>query len=413
MEYSHRYRAYPTQEAADRLEHHLDVHRQLYNHVHWDYENSPADDKPSEYDQNNKLPEWKRRWPVFGELHSKAAQATVARFHHNLTVLSELTEKGYNVGRLKRQAPADYRSVTYNQSGFDLDEKRGHDRYAYVRFSKIGWVKIRHSRSIPDEAVIKEVTFKKETTGEWFVSFGLETDDADLPEKPDVDELDASNSVGTDLGIQNYIHTSDGKTVDWLDLEEEYERLRREHRNLSRKEHGSNNWEKQRREVATVKRRIQRKVLDYQHKLTTWLVKTYDAVFVEDLDLAGMLRGDGNARNKQDAAWRQFITLLEYKADLYGCHVVQVEPEGTTKECARCGVETVKPIWMREHSCPSCGFETDRDANAAMNVLQRGFSELGLGWPEDTPVETVTAVDADEFREVSASHVVETGSLPS
>ena len=57
MEYSHRYRAYPTQEVADRLEHHIDVHRQLYNHVHWDYENSPADDKPSEYDQNNKLPE--------------------------------------------------------------------------------------------------------------------------------------------------------------------------------------------------------------------------------------------------------------------------------------------------------------------------------------------------------------------
>jgi putative transposase len=126
-----------------------------------------------------------------------------------------------------------------------------------------------------------------------------------------------------------------------------------------------------------------------------------------------MLQGDGNARNKQDAAWRQFITLLEYKADLYGTHVVQVEPRGTTKECAKCGVETEKPIWVREHSCPSCGFETDRDANAAMNVLKRGFDELGLGWPESTPVETVTATDANGFREVSASYVIETGSLPS
>ncbi|OIB55787.1 RNA-guided endonuclease InsQ/TnpB family protein [Natrialba sp. SSL1] len=413
MEYSHRYRAYPTSKVAERLEHHLDVHRQLYNHVRWDYTNSPEDDKPSEYDQNNKLPQWKRKWTVFAELHSKAAQATVARFHHNLTVLSELKEKGYNVGRLKRQAPSEYRSVTYNQSGFDLDEKRGHDKYAYVRFSKIGWVKIRSSRSIPDHATIKEVTFKKETTGEWFVSFGLETDDADFPEKPDVDSLDASNSVGIDLGIQNYIHTSDGKTVDWLDLEDEYERLRREQRKLSRKEKGSNNYEKQRREVAKVKRHIKRKVLDYQHKLTTWLVKTYDAVFVEDLNIAGMLQEDGNARNKQDAAWRQFITLLDYKADLYGTHVVEAEARGTTKECASCGVETAKPIWVREHSCPSCGFETDRDANAAMNVLKRGFAELGLGWPEDTPVKTVTATDADDFREVSASHVIETGTLPS
>jgi len=413
MEYSHRYHAYPTDEVAERLEHHLDVHRQLYNHVRWDYENSPEDDKPSEYDQNNKLPEWKRKWPVFSELHSKAAQATVARFHRNLSTLRKKKETGHKIGRLKRQAPTDYRSVTYNQSGFDLDEKRGHDKYVYVRFSKIGWVKLRYSRPIPDHVTIKEVTFKKETTGEWFVSFGLETDDASLPEKPEVDSLDANNSVGIDLGILNYIHTSDGKTVDWLALEHDYERLRREQRALSRKEKGSNNWEKQRVEVAKVKRHIKRKVLDYQHKITTWLVTEYDAVFVENLNVKSMLQSDGNARNKQDAAWRQFITLLEYKATLYGCHVVQVEPEGTTKECARCGVETPKPIWVREHSCPSCGFKTDRDANAAINVLKRGFAELGLGWPEDTPVETVTATDTADFQRVSASHVIETGSLPS
>ena len=303
--------------------------------------------------------------------------------------------------------------MTYSQSVFDLNEKRGHDKYAYVRFSKIGWVKIRYSRPIPDHAIIKEVTFKKETTGEWFVSFGLETDDANLPEKPHVDSLDTSNSVGIDLGIQNYIHTSDGKTVDWLDVEDDYECLRREQRKLSRKEKGSNNYEKQRQKVARVKRHIQRKVLDSQHKITTWLVREYDAVFVEDLDVKEMLEQSHIARNKQDAAWRQFITLLEYKADLYGCHVVQVEARGTPRECASCGVETPKPIWVREHSCPSCGFETDRDANAAMNVLQRGFSELGLGWPEPTPVETVTATDTTQFESVSASHVVETGSLPS
>lgn len=413
MEYSHRYQAYLTGGVAERLEYHLDVHRQLYNHVRWDYEQAPDDDKPGEYDQNNKLPKWKRRWPVFSELHSKAAQATVARFHRNLSNLKKKKENGHKVGRLKRQAPTEYRSVTYNQSGFNLDEKRDHDKYAYVRFSKIGWVKIRYSRPIPDRATIKEVTFKKETTGEWFVSFGLETDEGDLPEKPVVDSLDASNSVGIDLGILNDIHTSDGKTVDWLDLEDEYDRLRREQRELSRKEYESNNYEKQRQEVAKVKRHLRRKVLDYQHKITTWLVKEYDAVFVEDLNVKGMLEQSHNARNKQDAAWRQFIQLLEYKADLYGTHVVQVEAEGTTKECARCGVETAKPIWVREHSCPSCGFETDRDANAAMNVLKRGFAELGLGWPEDMPVETVTATDTTQFESVSASHVIETGSLPS
>ncbi len=77
-----------------------------------------------------------------------------------------------------------------------------------------------------------------------------------------MDSLDASNSVGVDIGILNYIYTSNGTTVDWLDFEDEYERLRREQRKLSRKQEGSNNWEKQRREVAMVKRHIRRKVLD-------------------------------------------------------------------------------------------------------------------------------------------------------
>ena len=108
--------------------------------------------------------------------------------------------------------------------------------------------------------------------------------------------------------------------MEWLNLDEEYDRLRREQRKLSRKEKWSNNYEEQRKKIAKVKRRIRRKVLDYQHKLTTWLVREYDAVFVEDLDVSGMLQAVGNARNKQDAAWRQFITLLEYKGDLYGTH---------------------------------------------------------------------------------------------
>ncbi len=305
---------------------------------------------------------------------------------------------------LKWKSPTEFRSMTYSQSGFELKSTSG--RTATLWLSKIGDITLRYHRDIPDEASVKEVTIKRETTGEWFVSFGLEINEADLPEKPDVDSLDMSNSVGIDLGIRNYIYTSDGTTIDWLDLEDEYERLRREQRTLSRKEHGSNNYENQRQTVATIKRHIRRKVLDYQHKITTWLVREYDAVFVEDLDVKDMLERSHNARNKQDAAWRQFITLLEYKADLYGCHVVQVEANGTTKECASCGVETAKPLWVREHSCPSCGFECDRDANAAMNVLQRGFFELGLGWPENTPVETVLPADTVS---VSAKHVIETG----
>ena len=414
MWYDYRFRAYPDRTGVTaEVERHIDIHRQAYNHTRYEYNalDTDGDNVGSAYQHQKRLTEWKTEWSVFSDVHSKALHKTVERFYDNLSNLSEKKQNGYNVGWLKWKSPREYQSMTYSQSGFELKNTSG--RTATLWLSKIGDIPIRYHREIPDNATIKEVTLKKETTGEWYVTFGLGVQDTVLPEKPGVDDLNAEDCVGIDLGITNYIYTSDGDSVDLLDLTDEYERLLREQRSLSRKKHGSNNWEKQRREVAKVKRRIKRNVEDFQHKLTTWLVKTYDAVFVEDLNVAGMLQQRGNARNKQDASWRGFIEMLEYKSDLYGTHVRQVNPAGTTKECAECGVETEKPLWVREHSCPSCGLEVDRDANASYNVLSRGLQELGLGQAESTPVETATAVETDggQSSSVPASRVIETGSL--
>jgi transposase, IS605 OrfB family, central region len=170
------------------------------------------------------------------------------------------------------------------------------------------------------------------------------------------------------------------------------------------------NWEKQRQQVAEAKRAIKRKVLDYQHKLTTWLVTEYAVVAVEDLDVKPMLETSQSAKNKQDAAWSRFLELLEYKADLHGTHVVQVEPAGTTTECAVCGVETAKPLWVREHSCPACGHTEDRDLNAAKNILHRGLKILGAGRSESTPVQTALPPSNPHREDIDAKRVVEAGS---
>jgi putative transposase len=102
-----------------------------------------------------------------------------------------------------------------------------------------------------------------------------------------------------------------------------------------------------------------------------------------------------------------FTDLLEYKCKREGTHFVEVDPEDTTKECASCGVKTDEPLWVREHSCPACGFEADRDANAAWNIFSRGLTDLGVGHSEETPVETALPVDTAV---VSTKRVVETGS---
>ncbi len=123
-----------------------------------------------------------------------------------------------------------------------------------------------------------------------------------------------------------------------------------------------------------------------------------------------MLELPKNSRNIASAAWHTFRRKLEYKCEREGTHCVVVEPEGTTKECLKCGVETAKPLWVRKHSCPACSFEADRDANAAWNVLSRGLNELGVVHSEETPVETALPTGTTP---VPAKRVLEAGAAPS
>jgi putative transposase len=275
-------------------------------------------------------------------------QKTVKRFYKNLSRLKDKKDKRHKVGKLKWKSQRDYQSITYSQSGFELKNTSGSDtNTATLWLSQIGDIPIRYHRPIPDHAQIKEVTIKQEKTGEWYVSFGLEVDEEHLPDKTPAEELDGDDCVGIDLGILNYVHTSDGLSLGQLDVEDEYERLRKAQQVLSRRKHGSNNWKKQRKRVASIKRSIRRKILDYQHKLTALLTSEYEAVFIEDLDVKPMLEQSHNARNKQDAEWSRFIDLLEYKGYLNGCYVEKVEPAGTSKECSECGAESDKPLWVR------------------------------------------------------------------
>jgi putative transposase len=409
MQVTLRFRAYLSDDVASEAWRHIDVLRQIRNHAIRDYYNSDSNARLSDYDQHNKLSEWTDRWPIFSEPSQHAAQQAISQIHGDLKTLQERRDNGYNVGQLKWQGAGEFRSVSYNQSSrFDVDYNTGDDRFVRLRLEKIGWFTIRAERDVPPAEDIDEVILKKETTGEWYVS--LVTTVEDTPEKPPLSEIEPEDCVGVDLGITSYIHTSENLSVDMVDLSDEYDRYAREQRKLSRKQHGSNNWEKQRQQVAKANRAIKRKVLDYQHKLTAWLVQEYDVVAVEDLDVKPMLETSQNAKNKQDAAWSRFLELLEYKADLHGTHVVKVKSEGTTRECAVCGVETAKPIWVREHSCPACGHTDDRDLNAAKNILNRGLKQLGAGRSESMPVQTALPAFTPQREIVDAKRVVEAGS---
>ncbi|EMA44550.1 transposase, IS605 OrfB family protein [Halococcus morrhuae DSM 1307] len=355
----------------------------------------------SRYDELGVLTDLKEWWDALGDVYSRTLQNVVERLYDNLETLHRLKEEGHRVGHLRWKSPREYRSFTYRQSGFKLHETGGR---TVLSLSKIGDVPITLHREIPDDAALKQVTVKREPTGEWFASISIETGD-DPPAKPD----DPEKCVGIDVGILKFAHDTDGFALGSLDLSDERNRLDREHRKLSRKEHGSNNWEQQRKVVAKRHADLKRKRRDFLHRVSAYYAREYDLVAVEDLNISGMLESPSNSRNTASAAWGEFRRMLEYKCEREGTHFAAVRPGGTTKECSRCGVETDKPLWVREHSCPACGFQADRDANAARNILSRGFDDVGVVHPERTPSETATAVGTT-VSPVPARRVMEQGS---
>ncbi len=395
MKYNYRYRLDPSDALQETLDRHRDLYRQVYNHFLYRLN---QEDETTKYGEINQLPSIKQWWDDLTGLYSRTLQNVVERLYTNLSRLEVAKENGREVGLLKWKAPTEYRSFTYRQSGFELKNTSGQ---TVLRLSKIGTIPVHFHREIPENATIKQVTVKKEPTGEWFATFGVET-----PEEPPKKPENPEKCVGIDVGILKYAHDTDGTAVESLDLSDERERLEREQRKLSRKEHGSNNWEKQRKVVAERHADLKRKRRDFLHKLSGYYASEYDLVAVEDLNVAGMMQFDSNSRNRASAAWGTFLRMLEYKCEREGTHYVPVEPKDTTKECAVCGVKTNKPLSVREHSCPSCGFTADRDANAAWNILSSGLEEIGVGYSESMPVETALPEDTS----VSAKFVVETGS---
>jgi putative transposase len=415
MNYNYRYRLNPPAELEERLAWTVDTCRQVYNHF---LHRLNRNDDTSAYSEQKLLPSLKKWWNGLKEVHSKVLQKVVQRLYDNLSTLRGRKDNGYHVGTLKWKTPDEYRSFTYSQSGFKLKNTSGQTR---LWLSKLGDIPITFHRDLPDDADIKTVSIKQEPTGKWYAILGVETPD-NAPEKPENPE----KCVGIDVGILKYAHDTDGTVVESLDLSEERERLERAQRTLSRKQHGSANWEKQRTVVARRHADLKQKRRDFLHKLSNYYAKEYDLVAVEDLDAKGLVELPGNSRNRAGAAWGTFLRMLEYKCERGGTHFVAVNPRGTTKECASCGVSTEKSLWVREHSCPACGFEADRDANAAWNILSRGITKrVGAGRSESTspeiedfwlaneslsdsstPVETALPPDTV----VSAKRVLEAGS---
>lgn len=350
---NYKFRLYPTAQQELVLEQTLDGCRWVYNYF--------LDKNMSEYDMNYAITELKEQHPWLRNYNSKMLQMVAKQI---------AAARKSSTGRLRYRKNDDYNSLTYNQTGFRIEEATH-----TLSLSKIDKIKIVLHRKPVN---VKQVTICRKN-GKWYAVAACQV------LRKQYSTTRYFKPVGIDVGITKFAHDSDNNTIDNPQfLTRMLKPVRRAHRRLSRRQLGSNNHRKAKHMLAKLYDRIRNRRKDFLHKVSAYYSKHYDLIFLEKLRVLYMTKNHRLARKILDSSWSTFKTMLQYKAN----RVVEVEPAYSSINCSRCNNPVPKSLAVRTHVCPECGAVLDRDYNAALNILQRGLkSLLPMEHREVTPVE--------------------------
>ena len=217
---------------------------------------------------------------------------------------------------------------------------------------------------------IRSVTLSKTKSGNFFLSILIEMEDTELKKFEHTNE-----QVGIDLGVKDFVITSDGKVFKNKHFFKKKEKqIKKLQRQLSKKVKGSNNRKKAQVRIAKLFERITNKKDAYIHYVTNELLTYFDTIFMEDLNVQGMLRNHHLAKAIQEVGFCKFKETLVNKALMNDKQVVFIDRfYPSSKTCSVCGYKKRDlRLSDREWICPNCGMKHDRDINAAMNILLEG-----------------------------------------
>jgi putative transposase len=301
-------------------------------------------------------------------LNFSACQHILRRLDKAFQRFFDGLKKGEKVGYPRFKKSHRFRTLqfTYGDGTKIKTDERGWLRL-YVQ--NVGLIKVIWHRPLPESAVIKQVWITCKADG-WFVTFALEVpDEALIKPLPKTEK-----AVGVDVGLENLLALSDGTLLEnpkWLKATEK--KIAIKHQILSKKTKGSKRWIRMCRQIAKLHLKVARQRKDFYFKLANWLVREFDLIAVEDLNIRGMAQGVCS-KGVHDASWGVFLDqILPYKAWSAGKAVVKVNPKGTSQHCAVCGAYVPKNLSERLHCCPCCGFMSHRDINSAILILKLGL----------------------------------------
>ena len=245
---------------------------------------------------------------------------------------------------------------------------------SFIKIPKVGIIKFRDNYNFEDKNILKiyNVTISKTTSGKYYASISAEVY---------IKTFERTNqSVGIDLGLKDFAILNTGEKIDnpriLKHLEVKYRRLAKA---VSRKVRCSANYQKAKLKLARFHKRVVNIRKDFLHKLSTKLIKSYDIICIENLNIRGLMRNHKLSKSFQDVSLYEFIRQLEYKARWYGKTISKVDRFYPSSQlCSKCGFKNkdVKNLNIREWTCPKCNVHHDRDINSAINILNEGLRIL-------------------------------------
>jgi putative transposase len=377
IKYTYKFRLEPSEEQKILLNKHFGSVRWTYNYFLNQRKEEYLDNKKSlnYYDQAKELTEIKKQedksW--LKEINSQTLQ-------FSLNCLDIAYQRFFK----KRTKFPRFKSKT-NRNSFTVPQ------FVSVNKNKLIIPKFREGIKMIMErkvkGIIKHCSISKTSTGKYFVSI--------LTEQEYQATIKTNKSVGIDLGIKDFLVLSNGLKVKNHRFTKHYEKqLKLNQQHLSKKVKGSKHYERQRIKVAKIYEKITNSRLDLIHKTTTNLVKEFDTIYLEDLNIKGLTKRcktkqddvgnflsngqsakSGLNKSILDVSWGTFIDILEYKANWNDKQVIHVDRFfPSSKTCSKCGwINNSLTLKDRSWTCINCNKKHDRDVNAAINILNEGY----------------------------------------
>jgi putative transposase len=370
-----KYRITPTLEQSILIDKHIGACRFLYNLALETKQIAYAGNKInlSCFDLIKQLPDLKKECEWLKDVNSQSLQASITNLDTAFT----------NFFKGQSDFPK-FKSKNKSTKSFNVPQNiiLENGKLIIPKFKK--GIDIIQHRTF--EGKIKQATISKTPTGRYFASILVETTDNLVPKK----KITKENTIGIDLGIKEFLITSDGEKVkNPKYLKKSISRLKYIQRKYSKKK-----GKRTKLKLQKIHEKVSNQRKDFLHKVSISLVKNHDTIAIETLKVKNMLKNHNLAQSISDVSWGMFTTMLEYKAEWYGTNIIRIGTfEPSSKTCSKCGIINKElKLSDREWTCKRCNSNHDRDINAAINIKNFALRNYVSGTDTKTRNELPTLV---------------------